>query len=340
MKRLLVLIPLLLSVLLLGLAACDREVVQQVGDDQENAACFTCHGNDGRIEQARGEWQNSAHASGNYIDDTNRSTCVKCHDHQGFLDFQSTGTTHAPYEVMSAIHCFTCHNPHETGDFSLRVDGAVTFVDGTSTFDHGAGNLCVNCHQARTAVTSFSSADYVAVTNRFGPHHGPQGNLLIGTNGYEFDGEEYGSTNHAGAVPGSCAGCHMGNVEAANGYGIGGHSFNMADEEGNDLSGVCANEDCHGEDATSFDIEGIQTDVDSMLTELRGLLVDANVWDDANDEPVTDTVHIIPLAGALFNYVTVKEDRSLGVHNPEYIRDLLETSIAYVELILELRASQ
>jgi hypothetical protein len=331
MKRLLVLILLLMSVLLLGLAACDREVVQQgSGDDQEYAACFTCHGNDGRIEQARGEWAHSAHASGNYIDDTNRSSCARCHGHQGFIDYLATGTVNAPYDVMSSIHCFTCHNPHETGNFTLRTDNAVTFAT-NAVFDHGAGNLCVNCHQSRTLASSFASADSVSITSRFGPHHGPQGNLLIGTNGYEFAMEEYESTNHAGAVPGSCAGCHMGNVEIENGYGVGGHSFNMADEEGNDLSGVCANEDCHGEDATSFDIEGIQTDVDSMMTELRGLLVDAGAWDDVEDAPVVQYLHDIDLAGALWNYVLIKEDRSQGVHNPEYIRALLETSIDYVE---------
>jgi hypothetical protein len=330
MRGLRVLVLLLSLTLLLGFAACERKVVQQGEESQEFAACFTCHGDDGRIDQARGEWQNSAHASGNYIDDTNRSTCVKCHDHQGFLDFQATGATNAPYDVMSAIGCFTCHDPHENGNFTLRVDGAVTFLGG-ATFDHGAGNLCANCHQSRTSVTSFASADSVVISTRFGPHHGPQGNLLIGTNGYEFEGQEYGNTNHAGAVPGSCTGCHMGNVEAANGYGIGGHSFNMADAEGNNLSGVCANADCHGEDATSFDYDGIQTEVDSMMTVLRGLLVDAGAWNDEDDAPVAQTLYDIDLAGAIFNYVSIKEDRSLGVHNPAYIRQLLETSIAYVE---------
>ncbi len=72
-----------------------------------------------------------------------------------------------------------------------------------------------------------------------------------------------------------------------------------------------------------------------MLTELRGLLVDAGAWDDAEDAPVVQYLHDIDLAGALWNYVLIKEDRSLGVHNPDYIRDLLETSIAYVELYLD-----
>jgi len=34
--------------------------------------------------------------------------------------------------------------------------------------------------------------------------------------------------------------------------------------------------------------------------------------------------------GAVWNYILVEEDRSAGVHNPDYIRDLLQGSLDYL----------
>jgi hypothetical protein len=323
-----------LATLLFAGIGCEREVIIEEDNDQFAAAsCFTCHGEDGYLIAAEGEWRNSVHASGNNVDYTNRggADCTECHDHQGFLDFLATGSVDAPYDQVSSIHCFTCHAPHTRGNLSLRTDAPYTLTN-DDIFDHGGANLCANCHHSRFSVADIT--DDIYVHTYWGPHHGPQGDLLNGSNGYEFAGYSYGSTGHAFVFDNSgCVGCHMGNPQTHVGYRIGGHSFNMVDEEsGATLVGVCQTEGCHGESAESFDYEGIQTEVDSLLEELKTLLDNAGLLD-TTAHPVGQTIADMNVAGALFNFLIIEEDRSHGVHNPEYIVDLLESSIQYMETL-------
>ena len=324
-------ITVLAALLLFGIG-CERKVTNEGDKDLSENSCFTCHGDDGKILAAQGEWQNSIHASGNNVDYTNRSgyDCGQCHDHQGFLEYLATGQISPPYSNVSAIHCFTCHAPHERGNLTLRTEKAYTLIDG-STFNHGAGNLCANCHHSRLSPTTIT--DDQQVYDRWGPHHGPQGDLVNGTGGYEFAGYEYSSTDHGVTVPDACVGCHMGNPRVHDGYKIGGHSFNMVDEEsGSNLSAICTG--CHTE-ATDFDYEGIQTDVTAMLEELATLLVDEGVLDGESHLPVGTssdkyTVADKNVAGAILNFLMIEDDRSEGVHNPKYIKGLLESSIDYL----------
>nr|MBN2277369.1 hypothetical protein [candidate division Zixibacteria bacterium] len=321
-----------LAALVIFGGGCERKVVNEDGGDQASlSSCFTCHGDDGYILAAQGEWQNSVHASGNNVDYTNRegANCTQCHDHQGFLDYLSTGETNAPYDQVSSIHCFTCHAPHTRGNLSLRADDAYTLANG-DTFDHGPANLCVNCHHSFIDAASITSG--IEVSRYWGPHHGPQGDLLNASNGYEYAGYDYRNTGHANISDNSgCIGCHMGNPQTHISYKIGGHSFNMVDEEsGTTLVGVC--QTCHTE-AANFDYEGIQTEVEELLADLEELLYDAGVVG-ADGYPVTTTISDVGTAGALYNYVMIEEDRSMGVHNPWYIVDLLESSIEYMEGIV------
>lgn len=325
----------LLTLMLLSMG-CERKVVNEQGDDQASlSSCFTCHGEEGTLLAAKGEWQNSIHASGNNVDYTNRgegSDCTKCHDHQGFLDFIATGELDAPYDNVSSIHCFTCHAPHTRGNLTLRVSTPYTLENG-DVFNHTSANLCVNCHHSRLSADAIT--DNQEVYNHWGPHHGPQGDLLEGTNGYEYTGYDYESTGHATAgTNNGCIKCHMGNPQTHIGYKIGGHSFNMIDEEtGDNMAGVC--ETCHSEIGDDFDYEGIQTNVEELLADLQDLLYAAGHVDEEGEPMGTSSSkHVIAdegEAGALWNYVLIEEDRSEGVHNPDYIVGLLESSIAYME---------
>jgi formate-dependent nitrite reductase cytochrome c552 subunit len=329
----------LLVLLIFAGVGCERKIVNEdAGESQASLnSCFTCHGEDGYILAAQGEWENSVHASGTSVDYTNRgegSDCTRCHDHQGFVDFIETGEINAPYDNVSAIHCFTCHAPHTRGNLSLRTDESYELETGI-TFDVGSANLCANCHHARGAVNDMVTAD-AQVYNRWGPHHGPQGDLLIASNGYEYDGLDYDyeNTGH-GANDDGCIMCHMGNPLVHNGYKIGGHSFNMVNpgDEEETLVGVC--QECHLS-ADDFDYENIQSDVEDMLADLHDLLVAAGHLNAGTGLPsgTSTNKHTIAdegEAGALWNYLMVEEDRSEGVHNPSYIRDLLESSIEYME---------
>jgi len=332
----------LLAIFGLGLmlvigAGCERKITTEGnGDDLSSSDCFTCHGDEGVLLAAKGEWQNSIHASGNNVDYTNRggSDCSQCHQHAGFLEYVETGEVSAPYSNVSAIHCFTCHAPHERGDLTLRVDDAYTLAN-DEVFDHGSANLCVNCHHSRYDVTEI--ADGISVNRYWGPHHGPQGDLLIGTGGYEFTGVSYESSPHASAVTDGCIGCHMGNPQTHIGYKIGGHSFNMLDEEsGDDLSGICAQESCHPS-AEDFDYESAQTIVDSLLDSL-GVILLAEGLIDGSDYPVSGTIADGATAGAVYNFKLIHEDRSKGIHNFEYIKGLLDSSIDHMESVIATKA--
>jgi len=325
-------------------AADNADRVHRPSTFTEADDCFVCHGDDGLLLQAQGEWQASIHASGTNIDYTNRggSDCTECHNHQGFLEFLATGSVSAPYDNVSAIHCFTCHAPHERGNLTLRTDASYTLVNG-DTFDHGAGNLCANCHHSRISPDDLVDG-FVITSPYWGPHHGPQGDLLTASTGYEFDGYTYSSSPHADIVDDACIGCHMGDVRIHAGYTVGGHSFNMEDEAGSNLADVCAQAGCHAEVDDDFDfiaaddpvdydgdgaIEGYQTEFEGMVDSLRTLLMAESLLD-GSDHAVPQTVADGNLAGALFNFLMVHEDRSHGVHNFQYERDLVQSSIDYI----------
>ena len=330
-------------VVLVGLTGCDREITGNPSNpDNANEDCFVCH--NGLLDQAQGEWANSIHASGNNVDYTNRggSDCTKCHDQNGYLQYWATGTLPSvPFENVSAIGCFTCHDPHGTGTMNIRHMAAVTLENG-DVFDHGKGNQCASCHHSRLDAGTIT--DNQGTSAYWGPHHGPQGDFINGSGGYEFPGEDYEfpSSPHASVVTDACVGCHMGDPQTHVGYKIGGHSWNMVDEEDTTqtLVGVCANSSCHGSSVKKFDftadedydhdgtIEGYQTEFVGLLDSLAVLLEDKGVL--SSGHPTSGTVADGNLAGAVYNYVFLEEDRSEGVHNFNYGRSLLEASIDYV----------
>lgn len=340
MRNLFVLGLLLLALLALTVG-CDREInnYSESGsyDFASDEDCMACHGSEGYLLQAKGEWANSIHASGNTVDYTNRggSDCTQCHNHQGFLEYLATGAVSAPYNSVSAIHCFTCHAPHERGDMSLRTVEPVTLANGV-VFDYNEGNLCAACHHSRVDVGTIGD-DFNITSTHWGPHHGPQGDLLAGTGGYEFSGYDYGNSGHAVAASKACATCHMGNPSQHSGYGVGGHSFNIQDEEGNSISAVCSG--CHN-DANKIDftadedydnngeIEGYQTELVGLADSLAVLLTNAGLL--ANGSPKTGTYADGDMVGALYNYILFEEDRSEGIHNFRYIQGLLQSSIEFL----------
>jgi len=321
---------------------CERKIVNENKDNSqaELNSCFTCHNDeDGVLQRAEGEWMHSVHASGNNIDYTNRGDgddCTRCHDHQGFLEFLATDSLSAPYDNVSGIHCFTCHAPHTTGTLALRTEEAFTLLDG-STFDHGAGNLCANCHHSR--VNGTLALD--SIPSRYGPHHGPQADMLNGTNAFEFEGYTYSYSTHSVGIPDACVGCHMGNERNHSGYGVGGHSFNMEDEEGNNLYLYCA--DCHSAANTAKDydflldrdvdhdgvIEGCQTEIDGLADSLKALLT-ADGLLNSSGSVISQKLDDPNKAGAVYNYFFIEDDRSHGVHNFKYATDLLQSAIEYM----------
>jgi hypothetical protein len=104
----------------------------------------------------------------------------------------------------------------------------------------------------------------------------------------------------------------------------GGHSF---------IPSLKACNDCHGgTPITNYNYGGIQTATQEKLDQLRDKLLALGVIQETVEE---DEVHYSPVAGvipmvqaqAVFNYLGVKYDRSLGVHNPKYVNAILQNTI-------------
>jgi formate-dependent nitrite reductase cytochrome c552 subunit len=319
-----------IAVLGLGLAACSRNItrVEQVVAGPQ--ACFECHSDTNTfLVSAAQQWANSKHASGETLNEKD-GACKGCHTSEGFLAVASGTTIADVVENPTSIHCFTCHAPHTNGDFSLRSTTVAqkTLMNGVS-YDLKAGNLCLACHRSRRNVKTYVVA--LTMSNRFGPHHGPQGDMLIGSNGYEYAGYEYGQTNHRSATTDGCLDCHM---RTTSQNVVGGHSFNMAyGAEGAEILNTEACAKCHGEIGDFAEVGGdySQDNVDILVAQLEGLLVNAGFITMDGETAVPNAVAVTAdQAGAVYNLLLVKEDRSHGVHNPKYMTGLLQSSIDFM----------
>ncbi len=308
--------------------------------------CFTCHNDNsfGLVVAAiQEEYSYSVHASGDNTDRNRLSAsyyaaCEKCHTNEGFLA-EVTGIP-ASGEHFTSINCFTCHAPHTDGNFSVRVTAPVVLANGT-TFDRGNANLCVSCHQSRQDVDTYV-VDNVTLSSHWGPHHSTQGDMLIGSNAYEYASYSYSSSAHSAVATDGCVDCHMSPAKHSS---IGGHSWNMHNESRDfkNLDG-CNSDGCHTSPLptiTTFDnpstgdydwdglTEGIQTEINGLLDSLNTHLIAAGLID-INGTPISVTVPNADSAGALYNYLFVEDDRSEGIHNTAYAVGLLQSSINYL----------
>jgi len=324
-------------------AAINAERVH-AGSDSESADCFSCHGISdfgSEVILATAQWENSQHATGDEIDHT-RGSCAGCHTSEGFVA-KITGEAYGG-DAFNAIGCFTCHNPHETESFALRTSTEVELGNG-ATYNKGVSNLCANCHQSRRDVNTYV-VDSVSMRSSYGPHHGPQSDMLIGENAYEYSGYTYLNSAHTSTTLEGCVDCHF---DEADRYDLGGHSFKVHDEEsGDEFTDGCNADGCHtgsleidslnrlAYDDYDWDgsVEGIQDEIDGLLDSLAVLLIAGNLleYDAVDDEydAISRTVELADSAGAVFNFKFVVEDQSHGIHNTKYSIGLLQSSINYI----------
>jgi len=316
----------LVAVVALGfaMASCSRDITYVEQPQAGPQSCFECHSDSTTaLVAAAGQAAYSKHASGSTLNE-NDSSCKGCHTSEGFVA-RATGTTApAVIENATAIVCFTCHAPHTNGDFRLRWNSIATLQDGTQ-IDLGKANICSACHQSRRNVNTYVS-DPVTMSTRFGPHHGPQSDMLIGSNGYEYDGYTYELSNHRTATEDGCLDCHF---RATDRYVVGGHSFNMEyDLDGEEVRNVAACAECHGEIDDFNEVGAVQDSVHMYAEQLYGILEAAGLMADGAPRAVAASADS---AGAVYNYMMVIEDRSWGVHNAKYALGLLKSSIQYMQ---------
>lgn len=309
-----------------------------------NVTCLTCHST-GTIQGINEQFQQSVHYSGHVAVDYAgaRASCARCHSSEGFIEFATNGSVGENISAPSAWECKTCHTIHETFEETnfasiLRLADPISFIfDTTVIADFGNSNLCANCHQQRRAEPNAASpgTTFEITSSHYGPHYGVQSNVLYGVGLAEIAGSMSYQTAGSGIhMAGKCTGCHM----ATYGNGQGGHTWNPA---------LDACNSCHGASETNFDYGGVQTTVQVQLDEIRDTLLARGVIEfesgdyyELNEE--TGVIELVTAAGgyhpvegtypmgdvqAFFNWKGLKDDRSLGVHNPKYVKAILTNTL-------------
>jgi hypothetical protein len=280
--------------------------------------CVECHNDSTVITGKETAWSESLHGTGEAYVRGSSGACAGCHSGGAFTEMVAAGLTPDAVEAgdpnPTRQDCRACHQVHSTytaADWALTsTDPVPLYAFEGVTFDGGSGNLCSNCHQPRRPIDATDADGNIEVTStHWGPHHGPQSAMLLGLAGA---GEEGSPSSHYQMVENTCVSCHLG--EGDN------HTFEP---------GVAACTSCHA-DAESFDINGLQTEVQAQLDELGEALKAKGLLDEEG-EPVVGSYPAAE-AGALWNWIYIAlEDKSLGVHNPAYTKALLEASLAAVK---------
>ena len=324
--------------------------------------CNQCH--DASKKHSLGTfYKNSGHYQMHYggAAEGGRVTCQPCHTGAGYMYYinnnQDTSGITTKYVVArdaaTPISCQVCHDPHGNNNpyalrtMSLKGDTLKNGYMLPANLRSSTGNICMNCHGGRYSVKYriTTTAPYYGWADRFYPHYNAQGDMLLGSGGYQYGDESFtGLMTHAG-VEGLCVGCHMQNRN-----GLPNHSFSMTDtmKAAGTYKPTDACASCHGE-IEDFDdirgmydydrngnIEGVQTEVDGLLAALKAKLP----LDDAG-EVVTmrkDSLKVKnrpDLIQGVWNYYLVKTDRSRGVHNTKYAVRLLYKALGWTPLDVE-----
>jgi len=263
--------------------------------------CGRCH--EGSHHPTYSDWQNSLHAvakftsipGGAFEFIPSNPNCSACHTAEGFLQFIESDdlvpNVEAPGPDGHDLTCAACHNPHK-GELRLP-----------------AVEICAKCHNPEYNPDS-PTPDGSAI------HHSTA-YMLDGKGGYEYEGYTYNNSAHTPAVTEKCVACHVHMTPFEDPIPANtGHSFEPRGE-------ACV--DCHTDfvvtEEQDFDYRGIQTEIESLSTQLHEKLAMATSADSSTDS----------FLRAQFNYEFVHADGSHGIHNTKYARALLTSAIENFE---------
>jgi hypothetical protein len=307
-------------------------------DGTSTSLCWPCH------ETQLTEWVTSGHSSrGGTIEDfnnehyINNASCAPCHYSEGFIAANDPAFATYNFPVQkSFIGCPTCHDPHVGEDAGGNEEqlrnlnpvevqyhpGYEPGDEGVPTMEgYGPGQICAQCHHARYDNDQVQS-QIENGTAHFGPHHGPQMDMFIGSGCYEIAGFTYNRDHsHQTAVTEACVKCHMVRMAEIEGEDQQ-HAFHSFDPD----PGNC--EPCHS-GLPDFNYHGVQTEIQGKMDQLAVLLgfTDADDFE-ANFDSQAAGVQVWQREAG-YTLMFLWEDRSLGVHNPTYARSLLNNAIEY-----------
>ncbi len=154
-------------------------------------------------------------------------------------------------------------------------------------------------------VDKTDATKYTSTSSRFNPHLSVQGDILMGSGGFGVEGKPGA---HYSMVENTCVACHMGEIDT--------HTFEPQ---------LATCQECHAE-AENYDVNGAQTFVAEEMERLKTALQDKGLVDE-NGAVIPGTWDEAT-ATALWNYGVIEEDASHGVHNPTYVKALLEAAFA------------
>jgi len=278
--------------------------------------CTQCHNDTTLIVSKEAQFREvSVHGTGEAFERGASTNCAGCHGTEGAKARIDAGLPPHDPSVEGVVNvspydCRTCHQIHTTytrADFALTGNAQPAPLEmAGGTFDGGKGNLCANCHQIRNELPVAAGGNIDLGTNtRFGTHYGVEAQMLLGVGGLGVTGSP---SPHYTLVEDTCVGCHMG--EERN------HTY---------LPEVERCQACHA-DAENFDINGVQTEIAAMLTQVHDLLIASGIMNEEGRS--IPGVYPEGVASAMWNYKMVEYDQSMGVHNSAYARALLEAALA------------
>ena len=316
------------------------------------STCGKCH--DGTHHPYLSDWLTSPHAfdvgAGSIA---SRNTCGGCHEGAAAA-YRLSGDVSVFYGSgaiaerpdtsvvpLQPVNCITCHDPHsDANPGQLRTVADVPLVEANGESPivtlGGVGKLCMHCHHARRG-----PEDQVANgSGHPGPHANPQADMMSGKSAYHAvadPGFVWADPSHLN-VQNSCKTCHLNTVEFVSNEepAITGHSF---------LPTVAACANCHGEisdfdDIKALDdfdgdgvVEGVQSEVEGLLHRLEeALLADGlDTTGEGFEGAIGDTsISTFKQREAGYNLLFVEEDKSMGIHNPDYCVQLLQQSIQHL----------
>ncbi|MHB1146414.1 MAG: hypothetical protein ACYC01_02335 [Lutibacter sp.] len=291
--------------------------------------CVACHSNEHR-EPIKAAFALSQHAAGATVAYAGgRASCSRCHSNEGYVNY-ITGKTAVDIANPTAINCTTCHNKHSSFDFvndgndyALRNLNPVKLdlTDVSYVIDYGnKSNNCVSCHQPRSKAPVDVDNDglYLQANSRFYPHYGGQSTMLEGIQGADIANGStvippVGSAGHRTGA--SCTACHMG--PSSDGQ-TGSHTFKPSFS-----AAICTT--CHTTVPT--EVNGLA----AKMATLHNKLFDLGLIKEDGSTIVQTTTIPFKTAQALWNYKTVEEDASKGVHNPKYATALINNALEVLQ---------
>lgn len=321
----------------------------------EAGLCGQCH-------VQYNEWEKSMHADGyayGYYEIARPLllNCTKCHYPEGFaraaavsaqtgkpfgeVEFKKplfpTGPVFFDFSMLPAadgkgVSCAACHDPHKK--VSSENPYALRYESGDE--------LCGSCHQEKwhnlvlkgTAGEAGSAFEYESAASFSNPHYTKASCVLCHMDKGQAATDDKGIREVGGHTMRMRA---KGDAAALGGFGdspVPGEAVRTGDVEGNILNlGPCRQ--CHGE-INTFNINNVQEENLKLWLEVGELLRERNQGILPGYKPGDKcaTCHRggtlpffddpeLELEHAYRNYKLVGRDKSFGVHNPGYIRQLL-----------------